>query len=190
MRQPNPFELALGRHVRARLGTATRVIRYGDDFGEYDMFLASGTDFPDAGVSSYGTIGLSNHPQDFSGRSVQVELLGACATATPNFDNVMASCVFEHIRNGTPIIFGSAIESLLDQYAISANLRHLTFVSPFLLDGFEPAEIEGQQVHWLLAVPIADAELALLHDKGIDALEDAFEQAQTDIFDINRRSAV
>ncbi len=190
MRQPDSFELATGRYIRARLGAATRVVRYGDDHGEHDLFLVSGLDHPNSGISSYGTVGLSKRPQRLGENTVNVELIGACATATPHFDNVMASCVFEHVRNGTPIVYGSAIEGVLDQYSISASLRHVTFVAPFLFEDFGPATIEGVKINWLLAVPIADAELALLREKGIDALEDRFEKAQIDLYDIDRKSCV
>jgi antitoxin YqcF len=188
MRQPDPYELALGRHVRARLGGATRVVRYGDDYGEHDMFLVSGVDFPDAGITCFGTVGLSKHEQAFGDKTVRVELVGACASTTPHFDNVMSSCVFEHLRNGTPIVYGSVIENILDQYDMSRTLRHVTFVAPFLFDGFDPAKIEAVEVHWLMAVAISDDELALLRSQGIDVLEDRFEAAQIDVYDINRSS--
>ncbi|WP_410524173.1 suppressor of fused domain protein [Ralstonia pseudosolanacearum] len=41
----------------------------------------------------------------------------------------------------------------------------------------------SKKVHWLLAVPISDAEHAYLRDHGLDALERAFEDRQIDIFD-------
>ena len=44
-------------------------------------------------------------------------------------------------------------------------------------------------VAWLLAVPITDAEAAYAGQHGAEALEDLFERAQIDLFDLDRDSA-
>jgi antitoxin YqcF len=190
MRKADSFETAIGKFTSPKLGSETKVTRYGDDFGEKDMILISGQNFPNKGITSYATVGLSKSDQDFNGKTVNVELLGACATQTPAFDNIMASCAFDQLRNATPIVYGGSIEGILDQYEISETLRHITFVSPFLFEGFDPQEFEGKTVHWLMIIPISNAELDYLDEHGIDALEDKFEEYEIDIFDINRLSCV
>lgn len=189
MRKPTEYETAVGRYVRSQFGDKTKVIRYGDDTGKEDVFLASGEDVPVEGVTSYGTVGLSKYIQHSGTTPVHVELLGACATDVPVFANVVTSCVFDHIHNGTNIAYGSYIENILDQYAISTTLRHVTFVAPFLWEGFAAREIVDVKIHWLLVLPISNAELVFLESNGVEALENLFEQKQIDIYDINRPSA-
>jgi antitoxin YqcF len=190
VREPAEFERQLGRHIRAQLGAKTKVVRYGDDDGRQDVFLVSALDVPCAGVTTFGTVGLSNRSQQFHDKEVFVEVLGACASATSRFDNLIASCAFASLKGGTSVVYGGIIENILDQYQLSARLRHVTFVAPFLWAGFEPFDVQGKQIHWLAAVPISDAELKYLREEGIDALEDLFEKNQINLYDIDRRSAL
>jgi len=119
-----------------------------------------------------------------------VELLGACAAALLQFDNLVASCVFESMKNGANIAYGSFIENILDQYRLSSTLRHVTFVAPILWDGLDKAVVGEKTVYWLLMLPLSDSELTFLKQNGIDALEKVFEKMQIDIFDINRAPAL
>lgn len=186
MTQPTSREIDIGRFARSVFGGETAVRRFGDDDGKASLFLASGMDCPIAGVTSYATVGLSNCAMEYDGREVRVELVGACASTIPGFSNVIASCAIERIKNGTPITYGSSIAGILDQYNLSDSMRHLTFVAPFLWDGFVAGAFEDITVHWLQAIPISDGELQLLKSEGVDRLERLFEQAQIDVFDINR----
>jgi len=187
MRTPSAYEQQLGRYIRRQFGQATKVIRYGDDHGTRDMFLVIGEDCPQAGITSFGTVGLSQRAQQVGAQKMHVELLGACASG-PHFDNVMASCVFDSFHNHSNIVYGAFIENILDQYQISTTLRHVTFVAPFFWQGLSPQTIEGIEIHWLLVVPISDAELDMLKKQGIEKLENLFEQKQIDLFDMHRAS--
>lgn len=190
MREPTVFERDVGRHVRARLGSQTRVVRFGDDFQSDDVFVVSGMDCPSPGVTSYGTAGFSSTSQLYQGREVFVEILGACRSGVSGFDNLVASCVFDSRKNGSSVVYGSVICGIMDQYSISTTLRHVTFVSPFLWSEFGPANIQQKHIHWLLMLPIAEAEANLLKETGIGALEGVFERQQIDVFDLSRLSAV
>jgi hypothetical protein len=190
LRQPSPREVEIGRFTRTAFGGTSAVHRYADDDGVHELFLVSAIDSPEAGVTSFGTVGLSAFPIRYGDQDVNVEVLGACASSVEPFSNVISSCAIERMKDGTSIHYGSWIESILDPYAISPTLRHVTFVAPFLWEGFTPHAFDGVEIHWLLAVPISDGELNLLRDHGIDALETAFEQHQIDLFDISRASVV
>jgi hypothetical protein len=50
--------------------------------------------------------------------------------------------------------------------------------------------VDYKTVAWLLAVPISDAEAQLRAERGSDALETRFEEAEIDIFNPNRHSVV
>ena len=190
MRNPTEFEVTLGRFVRSKLGTDTRVVRFADDGEKNDVFIVSGRDCPVKGVTSYGSVGLANCIQHSGSTPVNVELLGACAAALLQFDNLVASCVFESMKNGANIAYGSFIENILDQYRLSSTLRHVTFVAPILWDGLDKAVVGEKTVYWLLMLLLSDSELTFLKQNGIDALEKVFEKMQIDIFDINRAPAL
>jgi hypothetical protein len=172
------------------LGAETSVHRYADDHEAHDHFIVTGRDWPVKGVTSYGTIGLSNYPVPFGKIRVNLELLGACATATENFDNVIASCAIERMKNGTPITYGSTIKRIVAQYAISPTMEHVFFTSPFLWEGFDSRIFAGTEVHWLMAIPISESELAYLESHGPDSLEARFEAEQIDVFNISRPPVV
>ena len=190
MSAPSPFERDLGRAIRAAFGVETKVVRFGDDDGGNDCFIVSGSNCPVDGVTSYGSVGLSRAGQKAGNTDVSVEIVAACASGTPHIDNLVASCVFDSVKNGTNITYGAQIADIIDQYGISQTLRHVTFVAPFLWHGLGKLEFGGQAVHCLLMLPISDTEKAYLESNGIDALEALFNDRQIDLFDINRPSVL
>jgi len=187
---PSAFERDLGKSIRSRLGDETKVVRFGDDDGVNDCFIVSGFNCPIEGVTSYSSIGLSRTTQKLGIADVRVELITACASGTPHVDNLMASCVFECFRNGTNISYGSLITNIVSQYRISDTLRHVTFVSPFLWHGFNRLEVGAQDIHFLLMLPISESEKIFAENNGIDALENVFNKAQIDIYDVHRSSII
>lgn len=190
MKTPTPFERELGRAIRAVFGSDTKVVRFGDDSGAHDVFIVSGNNSPVDGVTSYGSVGLSRNTQRAGSVDVKVEIVAACASGTPHLDNLVSSCVFDSVKNGTNITYGACIANVIVQYGVSTTLKHVTFVSPFLWQGLDRVIVEGQPVLCLLMLPISDAEKAYLEAEGISALEDMFNQEQIDIYDINRISVL
>ncbi|PTU73462.1 suppressor of fused domain protein [Pseudomonas mangrovi] len=190
MTDPTPFERELGRALRSAFGLETKVVRFADDDGAYNCFIVSGQDCPAIGVSSYASVGLSSRDQRAGTEVVNVEVVAACASATPYVDNLVASCVFESVKNGANITYGAHIENILVQYGISKTLKHVAFVAPFPWRGLGNFTVDGQSVHCLLMLPISDAEKDHLVEFGIDALENLFNEKQIDIFDIQRPSVI
>lgn len=176
--------------MRSAFGAETKVVRFGDDDGVSDCFVVSGANCPVEGVTSYSSVGLSRTAQRVGSAEVKVEVVAACASDTPHIDNLVASCVFESVKNRTSIIYGAQIPDIVDQYGISRTLRHVTFVAPFLWHGLGKLEVDGQIIHCLLMLPISDAEQAYLKRHGIESLEALFDEAQIDIYDINRSSVL
>lgn len=190
MKTPSPFERELGKAIRSRFGAETKVVRFGDDDGRHDVFIVSGADCPVSGVTSYGTVGLSQKIQPVGPSGAKVELVAACAAQTPHIDNLLASCVFDSVKNGSAIVYASCIADILVQYGVSSTLKHVTFVAPFLWNGLNRLSVDGEEVLFLMMLPISDAERTYLTKHGIDALEALFSKKQIDIYDINRPSAV
>lgn len=190
MAMPSNFERQLGRAIQSALGSSIKVSRFGDDDGLHECSVIRAENSPVDGVTSYGSVGLSEDPQSAGSVKMLVEVVAACASSTHNIDNLVSSCVFDSKKNGTDIIYGAYIPDIVDQYQISNTMRHVTFVAPFLWEGLGRINVEGKNVHCLMMLPISDNELYYLQERGVDELERIFEKSQIDIFDINRASAL
>jgi hypothetical protein len=190
MNTPTPFERELGKLVRLKLGEQTKVVRFADEGEINDVYIVSSLNFPVDGVSSYASVGLSRNMQGIGVKGVKVEIIAACATLTPDFDNLVASCVFDSIKNGSNIVYGASIANVIMQYQISSSLKHVVFVTPFLWHGMDKFLVENEAVFYLMMLPISDNERLYLIDRGIDELEKVFNDKQIDIYDINRPSAL
>ena len=190
MSTPSPFERDLGKAIRSAFGAETKVVRFGDDNGIDDCFIVSGANCPVKGVTSYGSVGLSRTAQRAGTADVKVEIVAACASSTLRIDNLVASCVFDSMKNSTNITYGAYISDIVVQYDVSRTLRHVTFVAPFLWSGLGKLDVDDQAIHFLLMLPISDAEKNYLETHGIDALEAIFNEKQIDIYDINRASVL
>lgn len=191
MPEPVDFERSVARAIAKRFGTEVAAARYHDDDEKVSLVVVRGRDCPVEGVTSYGTSGLHRVlTPSANGEMLQCELVAACASVTPEIDNCVSSCVIEVLKNGGVISYGTYIENLVQQYAISETMAHVTFVSPFLWDDMNVLEVEGSKIYILMMVPISDAELDYLRENGIDALERMFTEHDIDIFDINRESVV
>ena len=190
MSNASPSERAIARKIKAAFGPNTQWGRFGDEGEINDCYVAECLNCPVHGVTSYATVGLSRNHQDAGDKDVLVEVLAACASETPCIDNLVSSCVFDSVRNGSNIVYGTCLSNIIDQYEISKTMRHVVFVAPFLWDDLQQVEIDGSTVYFLMALPISDAEREYLFENGIDALEQKFEEAQIDVYDINRPSSV
>lgn len=190
MRAPTPFEREIGITIRAIFGINTKVVRFGDDKQENDVFIVSGIDRPVKGVSSQSSIGLTHKVKNSLPQDIKIEIVAASATETPNIDNLVASCVFESIKNELKLVYGACIPNIIEQYKISNTMKHATFVSPFLWEDLNTVEVDGEKIYFLMLLPISDAEKVYLEEKGIEALENLFHENQIDIFNINPPSVL
>ncbi len=69
-------------------------------------------------------------------------------------------------------------------------MKHILFTEPFLWADLTGLETEDKSIHWLLLVPISDAEFKFLQNNGSEVLEDKFVAEQIDIYDLGRKSVI
>ncbi len=183
---------ALAKHAWMAFGGTPTVRAYHHDTEKMSVDVLRCDDRPSAGVTSYSTIKLSDHPMlkaDGTEFPTRLELVGACATADEFFPNVLASAAFCIIRTPKVYFPGSVLPGYVRQYYPSTTVPHLYLTAPFLwVDYLTTLECETKSVSWLLVVPISDGEQSYLAKRGDSALEDLFVQHQIDIFDLNRVS--
>jgi hypothetical protein len=182
----------IARTVAAALGGKARVVRYWDAAEKSAIALVIAPDRPHERVTSVGTVGLSDWP--VTGRLVPplgVEIVGACDSAETTFPNVIATAAFCVINSGWTCEPGAIFSGVVAAHRPNTTVPHLLFVEPFLWEEeLNAREIGDRTVAWLLAVPISPSERDFTQRHGTDALEDRFEQAQIDIFDLDRDPVV
>ncbi len=151
-------------------------------------------DRPGEGVTSLGTIGLSDFPLHLENEEfpVRIELVGAIASRNVDaFASVLGTTAFCIIRSGRIVQPGNTLEDAVSVYIPESPLPHIYFTAPFFWEeALRSTQFGTKKVAWLLAFPISQAELELLREKGDSALEDEFEKHNVDIFDLYRESVV
>ena len=169
------------------------ISRYWDDNHENFVNILESVNSPQKGVSSFATIGLSDHPLIFKGKEfdARLEIVGACGSNFKNFDNVLSTAAFCVINSKWFCAPGVIFPDVLSMYDLSPTMSDLYFVPPFLWEkDLQTVNFEGKQIAWLLAVPTSKAESAFAQEKGPDRLEELFEKNQIDIYDLHRPSVV
>lgn len=168
------------------------VSRYWDENSVSNIGMLTTVNRPFDGVSSYSTIGLSDHSIGLTvdETPLRIEIVGASATDYEQFPNILASCAFGLINSKLSVSHGGVFRNIIQMYYPNIEMRHVLFVSPFLWEDLKTLEFPNKKVAWLLAVPISENEYLFAQEKGTDSLEELFEQEEIDIFDLERGSIV
>lgn len=173
-------------------GGKPSISKYWDDTNVSNIDLLTAVNRPYDGVTSYSTIGLSDHLIDYKidGKPLRLEIVGACATENEHYPNVLATCAFCVINSKYSVSPGKVFRDIIKMYYPSIEMKHILFVSPFLWEDLQTLDFPDKRVAWLLAIPISENEYLFAQEKGTETLEDLFEQKEIDIFDIERKSIV
>jgi antitoxin YqcF len=171
-----------------------RISQMWDDAHERNTFVLEAPDRPQSGVTSYATVGLSAYPLTRDGVElpVRAEVLGACGSAFPEFERVLASIAFCVINSKWSCAPGTIFPGVLDLYKLSLTMSDVYFAYPFLWGdvAFKSREIDGLTVAWLQAVPISKDETEFARRFGPQALEELFARKDIDTYNLNRLSVV
>lgn len=188
---------AIARHLASVFGGEPDVRRHWNDDRSRYVAVLEAPDRPQPGVTSWGTIGLSDWPlvrADGTQARTRLELVGACASAYPELEEALlraASTISSRGRLPDP---GTV---LLDAVVLRADepteMRHGFLVPPFLWpsdDRLAARRLHDRAVAWLQLVPISTAEQAYAEREGASALDDLLEREQVDVFDLRRASSL
>lgn len=188
------YQKKIAKHTALAFGVEKPPItRFWDDKKENGINILEAINSPQDGVTSYATIGLSEHPLVLKGKEfgTRVELVGACGSAFPDFANLMATLAFCVINSGWFCAPGIIFPDVVQMYNQSNTMSDVYFSHPFLWEeGLKSTLIEDRKVAWLLAVPISKAESEFAQSHGSDKLEVLFSEKDIDIYNLNRASVV
>lgn len=180
---PEHYERHLGRIVKG----------WSDDNRLHGVQVVCFEKQPEAGVTTYATLGLSRHIVELPGaKQVRQELL---ISANESFSsNAVAGLVLslaelvlqrsrallrgEVIGPATPVATGSTLSAV-----------YVTNPSPFD-DSLTRFVSESPPTVFAYLVPITEAEAGLVHEKGWRWFEDQLEQQNPDIWDLARTETV
>jgi hypothetical protein len=169
------------------------ISRYWDENEKSSVYILEAADCPQRGVTSYATIGLSDHPLMFKGKEfdTRVELVGACSSSFAGFANLLSTAAFCVINSGWFCAPGIIFPDIVSIYKSSKTLSDIYFAHPFLWgDRLKSTLIGDRQLAWLLAVPVSKEETAFAQSHGPEQLEALFEERNIDIYDLNRATVV
>jgi antitoxin YqcF len=171
-------------------GNAT-VIRYWDDAHHSSVDILSCEDTPEKGITSIGTIGLSETSisLESGGKSLRVELIMTFMADQLDGPNILSTCAFNVINSGMEIMPGSIFPRVLELYRPTSSMKHVLFSSPFIWE-METQEFTDKKVAWLHAIPISDAEYQYALANSSDDLETVLEENEVDMYDLDRLSVI
>ena len=183
----------IARTAAAVFGGKPRVGRYWDPDEVSSVDVLDCADRPQENLVTYATIGLSDTPLIDDGRELdlRVELVGVAPLVAKEYPNALSTAAFCVINSGWFCYPGRIFPGVFARYALSNTLQHALFVSPFLWEGrLVTMELPSKKVAWLQMVPISESEQEFASKNGSERLEDLFEAAQVDVFDLNRDPVV
>jgi hypothetical protein len=188
MSKPTEKQKELYKKLSPILGVDSKVVRYGDDSNDKSIFILECPDPTDEKVMFYSTIGLMDFPTD----SIKYEILLTGYASFECAGNILSSTAFFVIKDNWKIGNGVVFETLVEMFLPNnKDMKHVLFTSPFLWeDKLEEFKVKNEEVLFLLAVPISDAELQYKNQNGLSALESIFEEKNVDIFDLDRVSVL
>jgi antitoxin YqcF len=171
-------------------GGKPQVSKYWDESNVSNIDILSTADRPYEGITSYSTIGLSDHSIEYTvdGTPLRIEIVGASASEYKQFPNVLATCAFYIINSNFLVSHGKVFRDMIKMYYPNSEMKHVLFASPFLWEDLKTLDFPNKKVAWLLAVPISENEYIFAQEKGTDSLEELFEEKEIDIFDLERKS--
>lgn len=102
---------------------------------------------------------------------MRVELAGVAPTTASAFPQLLATAASAVQRDGWLAAPGVVFRDLLAEYDLSDRLPHVMWVPPFAYEELARLQVDDLSVHWLLAIPISEAERLLLVEEGYAALE-------------------
>ena len=191
MKSISELDRAVARAAASAFGGKPRVTRFYDADESHSVDLLISSDRPSPGFTSHSTVDLHNVPNPLEGTDMRVEIAGVAPSAATAFANMLATAAFYVIKDGWLCAPGVVFPSLMKEYGLSSTLSHVMWNEPFPWEQLESAKFSEQfSVHWLLAVPISDAEYELLLDRGFFALQLLFTEHEIEYFDLDRRSVV
>lgn len=181
----------VARAAATAFGGEPRVDRFYDEPEPHSVDVLTCVDRPTPGFSTYSTVSLHAATNLLEGADIRVEVAGIAPRGVAEFPNVLATAAFRVIKDGWLCAPGVVFPALLSDYGLSSTMEHVLWAPPSPWEELSSVEIvDDLSVHWLLAIPISEAERSFLVDRGYDVLEALLAEHEAEYFDLERESLV
>ncbi|WP_134089939.1 suppressor of fused domain protein [Olivibacter sp. XZL3] len=193
---PSQDNIQLAHAVAAAIGIDPQVYAYHDDSKENSLHILNCIDPLDPKNKIFCTIGLSDYPNEIEiskgkVKNIPIELIIAGNGSSSKWANILSSAGFFVIKNKWTCQPGAVFKNIIDVYHKGIHLKHLLFVEPLMWqEKLEQMKLANKKVHFLLLIPISDAELIYREKRGFDALESLFMEKEIDITNLQRPSVL
>jgi hypothetical protein len=182
---------AVARAAAAAFGGAPRVDRFYDEDESHSVDQMTCDGRPMAGFTTYSTLTIHTVPNLLDDADVRIEMAGVAGDHVATFPNMIASAAFRVIVDRWLCAPGVVFQGLVSEYDLSSTLQHILWVPPFPWEQLGAVELGDElAVHWLLAVPISEAERTFLNEHGYNVFEALMADRQVEYFDLERPSIV
>lgn len=175
----------LARAAATAFGGTPSVVRYydSDESHHIDILRCSGA--PQQGYETFSTLGLSDYVNHLDGQQVAVELVVVGRTEDEALPKALSTAAFNVMKDGWLAAPGVVFPDLLATYDLSATLPHVVWMPPTPWPSLASLSVEGEPVHWLLALPLAENERQALNEHGYDHFQSTVAE-NLDYFDLTR----
>lgn len=187
----SPDNRAIARLAADAFGGKPSVREFAHDSLPLTVDILSCADGSGAAVTSYSTLGLSDHAMvNAQGEfPTRLEIAASMESAAIGFHQVLGSAAFRVMRTHEVIRPGRVFLDYVAEYFPGTDLPHLYFTAPFFWgDALSGGMFGSKRVSWLLAVPVSEAEVQYVRDHGDDALEQLLEARDADVTSLSRPS--
>ena len=195
------FEKAILLYEEERIGRFSQVFVHKNRAESLTIPIAVAPASPDRGLSTYATVGLSQHDNGLvtaDGTPLRVELLTVGRTEYDLLGRGLANSAFNIASGECRAKPGLVLPGVFEGYGTGLTTPHALLWYPFPWGGrFDGFTRDGVSIQWLLVVAITQQELEFVaahgpgfHGAGVEKLVDAFENNETDVYDMSRASAV
>ncbi|WP_110112179.1 suppressor of fused domain protein [Bacillus sp. CGMCC 1.16541] len=165
---------------------------YSDDRQRNSAHVLMCDDSPREGVTSYATIGGYHCPTGYTvgGTPLRIEIVAACQSSFTIFPTILAACVYHMMKSHVSIFPGAIYKDIIHMIDDKFHMQHILLIPPFLWESLSTIELDDKKVTWLQAVPISEKERTFALEHGVDSLLSRFDDAQVNVFNLERRSVL
>lgn len=140
----------LARYILEAFGGEPRINAYYDDSKKYSVDILCCKGRPEANLTSYSTIGLSDFPtyQNQKEFEARVEVLGLADDKQEWFANVLATIAFYIIKDKLFFAPGFVLKDCLRMYNSPLEIQHIYFTAPFCgTTRFKHCSLKQRKLH-------------------------------------------
>lgn len=193
--QMPPTGAKVARAAVDAIGGTARADAMVDAAEEHRIDVLSSKDAPAPGWTTWSTVSLHVEQNriplaDGTFKDIRAELMVVGAPGSDVMGRVLGSSAFAVLQDHWLMAPGIVFGEVVSMYEPTTTTPHLLWCHPFTAPELDRVEVDDMAVHWLLGVPISEAERVWLETNGFEALTDLFESRAVVYTDLQRESVV